>query len=149
MQAYLWIKSAHLLFVMAWVAAAFYVPRILINLVEAGDEPAVRARLILMGRRLYRFGHVMFGLALVAGLVLWLGYRVFPDFPTMVGRGSGWMHAKLALVALLLAHYIVGGRWLRRAGSRALPSGKALRVFNEVPVFLLLAVIWLVLAKPF
>src|SRR5690606_37873217 len=57
MHAYLWIKSAHLLFVMAWVAAAFYLPRILINLVEAGDEAAVRARLVLMGRRLYRFGH--------------------------------------------------------------------------------------------
>lgn len=149
MQAYLWIKSAHLLFVMAWVAAAFYLPRILINLVEAGDEPAVRARLMLMGRRLYRFGHVMFGLSLLAGVVLWLGYRVIADFPTMVGSGSGWLHAKLTLVALLLAHYIVGGRWLRRADTRALPTGKALRLFNEVPVFLLLGVIWLVLAKPF
>jgi len=150
MQAYLWIKSAHLLFVMAWVAAAFYLPRILINLVEAGDEPPVRARLMLMGRRLLRFGHVMFGLALVAGLVLWLGYRVFPGFPTMVGSGTGWLHAKLLLVALLLAHYIVGGRWLRRsAAPGALPSTRALRVFNEVPVFLLLGVIWLVLAKPF
>lgn len=149
MQAYLWIKSAHLLFVMAWVAAAFYLPRILINLVEAGDEPAVRARLMLMGKRLYRFGHVMFGLALLAGVVLWLGYRVIPDFPTMVGSGSGWLHAKLTLVALLLAHYIIGGRWLRRADVRALPATGALRLFNEVPVFLLLGVIWLVLAKPF
>ncbi|WP_298575071.1 CopD family protein [uncultured Luteimonas sp.] len=150
MHAYLWIKSAHLLFVMAWVAAAFYLPRILINLVEAGDEAAVRARLVLMGRRLYRFGHVMFGLALVAGVVLWLGYRVLPGFPTMVGIGTGWLHAKLLLVALLLAHYILGGRWLKRAdGVRALPTSRALRLFNEVPVFLLLGVIWLVLAKPF
>lgn len=150
MQAYLWIKSAHLLFVMAWVAAVFYLPRILINLVEAGDQPLVRDRLVLMGRRLYRFGHVMLGLAVVAGLVLWLGYRVIPDFPTMVGAGSGWLHAKLALVALLLAHFIVGARWLRRAGEPgALPTTRALRLYNEVPVFLLLAVIWLVLAKPF
>ncbi|MGJ4729795.1 CopD family protein [Luteimonas sp. SDU101] len=148
MQAYLWIKSAHLLFVMAWVAAVFYLPRILINLVEAGDEAAVRARLVLMGRRLYRFGHVMLGLAIAAGLVLWLGYRVIPGFPTMVGPGSGWMHAKLALVALLLAHFILGGRWLGRAPG-ALPSTRALRIFNEVPVFVLLGVIWLVLAKPF
>ena len=150
MNAYLWTKSAHLLFVMAWVAAGFYLPRILVNLAEAGDEPAVRARLLLMGRRLYRFGHVMFGFAFLLGLVLWLGYRVIPGYPTMVGAGSGWLHAKLALVALLLAHFIVAGRWLKGVGKgRALPSAKALRVFNEIPVFVLLAVIWLVLAKPF
>lgn len=150
MNAYLWTKSAHLLFVMAWVAAGFYLPRILVNLAEAGDEPAVRARLVLMGRRLYRFGHVMFGFAFLLGLVLWLGYRVIPGYPTMVGAGSGWLHAKLALVALLLAHFIVAGRWLKGVDKgRALPSAKALRVFNEIPVFVLLAVIWLVLAKPF
>ena len=56
MQAYLWVKSFHLLFVMAWVAAAFYLPRILINLVEAGADATVRARLVLRGRRLYRSG---------------------------------------------------------------------------------------------
>ena len=150
MNAYLWTKSAHLLFVMAWVAAGFYLPRILVNLAEAGDEPAVRARLVLMGRRLYRFGHVMFGFAFLLGLVLWLGYRVIPGYPTMVGAGSGWLHAKLALVALLLAHFIVAGRWLKGVDKgRALPSARALRVFNEIPVFVLLAVIWLVLAKPF
>ena len=149
MQAYLWIKSAHLLFVMAWVAAVFYLPRILINLVEAGAEPAVRDRLLLMGRRLYRFGHVMLGLAVLAGLVLWMGYRVIPDFPTMVGGGA-WLHAKLGLVVLILAHYVVAGRWLKGVDKgRALPSSRALRLFNELPVLLLLVVIWLVLAKPF
>lgn len=150
MTAYLWTKTAHLLFVMAWVAAGFYLPRILVNLAEAGDEPAVRARLVLMGRRLYRFGHLMFGFAVLLGLVLWLGYRVIPGYPTMVGAGSGWLHAKLALVALLLAHFVVAGRWLKGVDrGRALPSAKVLRAFNEVPVFVLLAVIWLVLAKPF
>ncbi|MCW5638070.1 MAG: CopD family protein [Rubrivivax sp.] len=150
MTAYLWTKTAHLLFVMAWVAAAFYLPRILVNLAEAGDDGAVRARLVLMGRRLYRFGHIMFGLAFLLGLVLWLGYRFIPGYPTMVGAGTGWLHAKLALVALLLAHFIVGGRRVKGIErGRALPSAKALRVFNEIPVFVLLAVIWLVLAKPF
>src|SRR3546814_1565698 len=92
--------------VIAWMAAVFYLPRILVNLAEAGGDPGVRARLVLMGRRLYRFGHVMFGLATVLGLALWLGYRLIPDFPTMVGTGTGWLHAKLALVVLLLAHFI-------------------------------------------
>ncbi|KAF1684766.1 hypothetical protein B1992_14470 [Pseudoxanthomonas broegbernensis] len=147
---YLWVKSFHLLFVVAWMAAVFYLPRILVNLAEAGAEPAVRARLVLMGRRLYRFGHVMFGLAAALGLALWMGYRVFDGFPATVGSPAGWMHAKLTLVALLLAHYILAGRWLKGLDKgRTLPAGKALRLFNELPVLALLLVIWLVLAKPF
>ena len=151
MHAYLVAKTAHLFFVFAFVASAFYLPRILVNLAEAGDgEPAVRARLVLMGGRLYRFGHVMFGLALLLGLLLWLGYRAFPGFPAMVAPGSGWMHAKLGAVVLMLAHFIVAGRWLKGvAAGRALPSSTTLRWFNELPVVLLLAILWLVLAKPF
>ena len=150
MTAYLATKTLHLLFVMAWMGGVFYLPRILVNIAEAGGEAPVQARLVLMGRRLYRFGHVMFGLAFVFGLVAWLGYRVIPDFPTMVGAGSGWLHAKLLLVALMFVHYIVGGRWLKAADAgHVLPSSKALRWFNELPVFLLLAIIWLVLSKPF
>lgn len=148
MNLYLWIKTFHLLFVIAWMAAVFYLPRILVNIAEAGTDTAVRARLVLMGRRLYKFGHSMLGLALLLGAVLWLGYRVIPDFPTMVA--GGWLHAKLFAVALILAHYIVAGRWLKGVDQgRALPSGRALRLFNEVPVVLLVGVIWLVLAKPF
>ena len=138
--AYLWTKTAHLVFVMAWMAGAFYLPRILINIAEVGDEPAVRARLVLMGKRLYRFGHVMFGFAAVFGLTLWLHF----------GVAGTWLHAKLALVALLLAHFMVAGRWLKGVeAGRALPSSKTLRWFNEIPVFALVAIVYLVLAKPF
>lgn len=140
MHAYLWTKTAHLVFVIAWMSTVFYLPRILVNLAEAGDEPAVRARLLLMGRRLYRFGHVMFALAAVLGLVLWLHFDVT----------GGWLHAKLALVMLLLAHYTLAGRWLKGVDrGRALPSSTALRWFNELPVVLLVGVVYLVLAKPF
>lgn len=140
MHAYLWTKTAHLVFVIAWMSTVFYLPRILVNLAEAGDEPAVRARLLLMGRRLYRFGHVMFGLAAVLGLVLWLHFGIV----------GGWLHAKLALVVLLLAHYTLAGRWLKGvAAGRTLPSSTALRWFNELPVVLLVGVVYLVLAKPF
>lgn len=149
MTAYLATKTGHLVFVIAWMAAVFYLPRILVNLAEAGGSHEVRARLLLMGRRLYRFGHVMFGLAFVLGLVLWLGHRVLPAFPTMVGAGTSWLHAKLGLVLLLLAFYVVSGRWLKGAGSgHALPSPVALRWFNEIPLLLLVAIVWLVLAKP-
>ena len=138
--AYLITKTAHLVFVMAWMGGVFYLPRILVNLAEAGDEPVVRARLVLMGRRLYRFGHIMFGLAVAFGLALWLHF----------GMSGGWLHAKLLLVALMLAHYLIGGRWLKAADAgKPLPSSKALRWFNEAPVFLLVAIVYLVLANPF
>jgi len=95
---------------------------------------------VLMGQRLYRFGHIMFGFVVVFGLVLWLHF----------GIAGAWLHAKLALVALLLAHFIVTGRWLKGvAAGHALPSGTTLRWFNELPLVLLVAIVWLVLAKPF
>ena len=147
---YFWIKTAHLVFVIAWMATVFYLPRILVNLTETTGQPDVQARLLLMGRKLYRFGHNMFGLAIALGVVLWLGYKFIPDFQTMVAPGSGWMHAKLALVALLLAHFIIAGRWLKGVEKgRALPSSFKLRLFNELPVVLLVVIVYLVLAKPF
>lgn len=138
--AYLWTKTFHLVFVIAWMAAVFYLPRILVNIAEAGDNAAVRDRLVLMGRRLYRFGHVVFGVAVVLGLVLSFAF----------GMVGGWLHAKLALVAVIFALSIVAGRWLKRvAAGGPLPSGRMLRWFNEIPVLLLVGVVYLVLAKPF
>lgn len=145
MNAYLLTKTAHIVFVIGWMSCVFYLPRILVNLAEAGEghsdaEQAVRARLLLMGRRLYRFGHNMFGIAVVLGLVLWLHF----------GIAGGWLHAKLALVVLLLAHFIAAGRWLKGvAAGKALPTATTLRWFNEIPVLVLAVIVWLALAKPF
>ena len=137
---YFWVKTAHLVFVIAWMATVFYLPRILVNLTETRAQPDVQARLLLMGKKLYRFGHSMFGIAMILGLVLWFYFHI----------SGGWLHAKLTLVALMLAHFIVAGRWLKGVEKgRALPSSKALRWFNELPVLLLVVVVYLVLAKPF
>ncbi len=151
MQSYFWVKTFHLVFVVAWMAAVFYLPRILVNIAEAAGQPAVVERLQLMGKRLYRFGHVMFGIAFILGLVLWLGYKVLPEFPTMVAPGAaGWLHAKLGLVVLLLVYFIFTGRWLKGTiKGKALPSSGALRWFNELPLVLFIAIVYLVLAKPF
>jgi putative membrane protein len=147
---YLLIKSLHLLFVIAWMATVFYLPRILVNLAETANEPAVQARLHLMGRRLYKFGHNMFGLAFLFGVTLWQGWRVFPTTLPNVTAGMHWIDAKLTLVAVLLAYFIGCGRLLKRkAAGGALLSSRALRWLNELPVLLLLAVIFLVIAKPF
>ena len=147
---YLWIKSLHVVFVMAWIAAVFYLPRILVNIAEAGDQPAVKLRLCLMGRRLYRFGHNLFGIAFLFGLALWEGWRVFPHaLPNVVGP-LHWIDAKLTLVALLLAYFIWTGRLLKRSeNGGTLPSARSLRLLNELPILLLLGVVFLVIAKPF
>ncbi len=140
MQAYFWTKTFHLVFVIAWMATVFYLPRILVNIAEVGDVPAVRERLVLMGRRLYRFGHIMFGIAVVLGFVLWIHFKI----------SGAWLHPKLLLVALLFAYSIVCGRWLKGVDKgRALPSAKAMRWINEIPVFALIVIVYLVIAKPF
>lgn len=147
---YLLIKSLHLLFVIAWMATVFYLPRILVNLAETVGEPIVQARLHLMGRRLYKFGHNMFGLAFAFGLTLWQGWRVFPSVLPNVTAGSHWIDAKLTLVALLLVYFVWAGRRLKRSEKGGpLPSSRVLRWLNELPVLLLLAVIYLVIVKPF
>jgi protoporphyrinogen IX oxidase len=137
---YRWFLILHILFAIAWMGTVFYLPRILVNLAEAKGEAAVEKRLQLMGKRLYRFGHVMFGLLLVFGLTLWLHF----------GIAGGWLHAKLLLVAVLFAYFIASGVMLRRAAAgRGLMSSKALRWFNEVPVLLLFGVLYFVVMKPF
>ncbi|RUL73975.1 CopD family protein [Dyella choica] len=147
---YPWVKTFHLLFVIAWMSAVFYLPRILVNIAEAGGDAAVQARLYLMGRRLYRFGHNLFGLAFALGLTLWQGWRVFPRQLPNVTASMHWIDAKLGLVALLLAYFVWMGRVLKRGEmGGALPSARTLRLLNELPVLVLLGVLYLVLAKPF
>lgn len=149
--SYLLIETLHLLFVIAWMAAVIYLPQILVNLAETTGEPAVQVRLQLMGRRLYKFGHNMFGLAFLCGVVLWQGWRVLPRvLPDTVGS-MHWIDAKLTLVAVLLAYYIACGRLLKRASTAGavLPSPQTLRGYSKLSLLLLLGVIFLVLVKPF
>lgn len=147
---YLWVKTFHLLFAIAWMSAVFYLPRILVNIAEAGGDTAVKARLYLMGRRLYRFGHNLFGMAFLLGLTLWQGWRIFPQALPNVVAGMHWIDAKLGLVAVLLVYFIWMGRVLKRSEQGGtLPTARVLRLLNELPVLVLLGVLYLVLAKPF
>jgi len=145
---YLWTKLLHVLSVFAWLAAVFYLPRILVNIAEAQGEPAVVSRLVLMGKRLYRFGHILFGFVFVLGLLLWAGRLIDPVLWPHVTAG-GWMHAKFLLVLLMLGHFIWAGRMLKNIANGAAPrSAGWLRIFNEVPVVLLLGILVLVYVRP-
>ena len=140
----LWVKSFHIVFVASWFAGLFYLPRIFVNLAMVPPESvAERERLLLMANKLFRFMTVLAVPALGLGFWLWLG------FGDMIALG-GWLHAKLLLVVLLMVHFVIAGRWLKGAGAgRAVPTSRALRWFNELPLLLFFGVVYLVLAKPF
>lgn len=135
----LWVKAFHIVFVVSWFAGLFYLPRIFVNHAMA-SEPAEIERLKLMEGKLYRFMTPLGVLALVLGTWLWLGY----------GFSGGWLHAKLVLVAALIAYHLYCGRLVKVfAEGRNHRSHKFYRFFNEVPVLILTAVTILVVVKPF
>lgn len=139
----LWVKAFHIVFVVSWFAGLFYLPRIFVNLAMLEpDAEAERARLLLMARKLHRFTAPLMLAALALGLWLWLGYGV--------GRGNGWLHAKLALVVLLIGYHHGSGRLLDMFEQRRNKRGhRWFRWYNEVPVLLLVAIVVLVVVKPF
>ena len=141
----LWVKSLHIVFIASWFAGLFYLPRIFVNLAMVPPESiAERARLLLMARKLLRFTSILAVPALVFGLWLWLGYGIGR------GPGNGWMHANLALVQMVMGYHQGCGVLLRRfeAGIDR-HSHRWYRWFNEAPVLLLLAIVILVVVKPF
>ena len=141
----LWVKAFHIVFVSSWFAGLFYLPRIFINLRDVpADSHAERERLLLMGRKLYRFSSLLMGIAIALGLVLWLVYGVGK------GPGNGWLHAKLALVLVAIGYHHACGSLLRKFEAFAnVRSDRWLRVFNESAVLLFAAIVILVVVKPF
>jgi putative membrane protein len=106
------------------------------------DATAERERLLLMAGKLYRFMRPLMWLALGLGFWLWLGFGV--------GAGSLWMHLKLILILVLLAYHIACGRILQNFRQQQNKRSHVwFRWFNEVPVLVLLAVVALVVIKPF
>ncbi|MBS0556157.1 MAG: protoporphyrinogen oxidase HemJ [Proteobacteria bacterium] len=137
---YLWIKALHVVFVVTWFAGLFYLPRLFVYHAESTD-PAVRAQLKIMERRLLGITHIGGALALGLGIVTLALAPAFLKQP--------WMHAKLALVLGLLAYhgYLVHlkNQFAADACSR---SSRWLRIFNEIPALLLIAIVVLVVVKP-
>jgi putative membrane protein len=137
----LWIKALHIFFVMAWMAGVFYLPRIFVNLAMENNDVS-KERLMLMARKLYRFSMWLSVFAVVFGAIL-----VYMQYGA---RMPGWMHAKLLLVVLLVGYHHACGSLLKKFEKGVNQrSHKWFRVFNEVPVFMLLAIVILVVVKPF
>jgi putative membrane protein len=138
--AYLWVKTFHIVFITSWFAGLFYLPRIFVNLAEEKNSDAY-ARLLGMADRLFRFMTILAVPAVLLGLTLWLYFGI--------GAGDIWMHAKLSIVILVVGYHHACLNLLKkfRAGINK-QSGVWFRWFNEVPVILLVIIVALVLFKP-
>jgi protoporphyrinogen IX oxidase len=137
----LWVKAFHIVFVASWFAGLFYLPRLFVYHTQAADRISIE-RFKVMERRLY-FGIMMPGmvLTLVFGLWLWLGY----------GVSGGWLRAKLALVAVLVAHHFWLGSLMTDFNRDRNRHGHVFyRWINEIPAApILFLVVILVVVKPF
>ncbi len=137
----LWVKALHVVFMVTWFAGLFYLPRLFVYHAMTSDASGVE-RFKIMERKLY-FGIMTPGaiLTIAFGLWLWLGFdRSF----------GGWLHAKLALVAVLVAYHLYCGKLLgdfKRGANRH--SHVWYRWFNELPVVLLLGIVILAVVQPF
>lgn len=140
-----WLKAFHIVFVVAWFAGLFYLPRLFIYHQMATTD-AEHDRFTVMERRLLAITHIGGVLAIAFGLwslASWI--QLAPGF-----MRQGWLHAKLGLVVLLVAYHgslVVLARQF--AGRRCRMSGRALRIYNEVPALLLIAIVVLVVVRPF
>ncbi|MEN8840067.1 MAG: CopD family protein [Octadecabacter sp.] len=135
-----WIKIIHILSVMGWMTSIFAVPRALIYWKRDHAKTGEFGPLGDLTYRLYRFSAGLMVIALLTGI--YLGAAVFA-FDT-------WVIVKLALVTLLFIHYMMTGGMVMRAKKGAFrESDLYLRIFNEISVLGVIAILWLVVTKPF
>ena len=136
----LYLKALHLLFIISWMAGIFYLPRIFVHYVEGRQAGEDVRRLRVMGRKLYHFTSVMAVLAIVTGTTLWLVFW---------SSTGWWIDAKLGMVALLVAYHITMRVYMKRMqADGAMPSSTMLRLYNELPLLILLPILYFVVLKP-
>jgi len=136
----LWIKAFHIIFMVTWFAGLFYLPRLFVYHAMSDDAPSI-ARFKIMERKLF-FGIMTPGAILTIGFGLWL----------MIGYGfhGGWLHAKLGLVLLLVLYHVYCGKLLLDFKHDRNRHGHVFyRWLNEAPVLVLVAIVILVVVKPF
>jgi len=134
-----WVKIIHILCVMGWMTSIFAVPRALIYWKREYAALDAFGPLGDLTIRLYRFSAGLAVITVATGL--WLG-----NF----WQWAPWVHLKIALVALLAVHYVWTGRLVMRAKRGTFrESDLFLRIFNEISVVGVIAVLWVVVVKPF
>ena len=139
----LWVKAFHIIAVICWFVAIFYLPRLFVYHAMSEDRVSID-RFKIMERKLYR-GIMTPSMIAVVILGGWLmSYNL--DYYL----SQGWVHAKLTLIAVLIAyHFYCGKIMMQFREDKNTRSHKFYRVFNEIPVFLLVAIVILAVVRPF
>jgi putative membrane protein len=138
-----WVESFHIISVISWFAGIFYLPRLFVYHAMSDDQ-ASKDRFVIMERKLYR-GIMTPSAVLTIVFGAWL-IGSAPQFYL----SQGWLHAKLSLVVLLIIYHIsCGWFWARFRDGRNTHSHVFFRYFNEIPVVVLIAIVILVVVKPF
>ena len=134
------VKSLHIVFMVTWMAGLFYLPRLFVYHAQASDRISIE-RFKVMERKLF-WGIATPGATLTIAFGLWLWFGWF--------QGAGpWLHAKLALVAALVAYHAWCGKlMIDFRNERNTRSHVWYRWFNEAPTVLLIAIVLLVVLKP-
>jgi protoporphyrinogen IX oxidase len=142
--AYPWIKAFHIVAVVAWMAGLLYLPRLFVYHAEAPTGSEQAQTFTVMERRLLH-GIMNQALALAIGLGALLAAT-----PGIVDWSQGWIWAKLALVGGLAVFHHLLARWSREFAAGAAPrSARFFRTINEIPAVVLIAIVILVVVKPF
>ncbi|MFA7633921.1 MAG: protoporphyrinogen oxidase HemJ [Thiohalomonadaceae bacterium] len=140
----LWLKALHIIAVVTWFAALFYLPRLFVYHAMTTDQ-AGSERFKIMERKLYR--GIMTPSAIA---VLVLGLWLLWEFAWAAYKHMGWLHLKISLVALLYVYHWYCGRLVKAfAADKNTRSHVFYRWFNELPVLILVAVVILAVVKPF
>ena len=138
----LWVKALHIIAVICWFAALFYLPRLFVYHAMAEDTEG-RERFKIMERKLYR-GIMTPSMIATVVFGLWLFH-----YNTAYYLQSAWMHVKLGSVVLLIVYHFACGHFLRQfRDDRNTRSHTYYRVFNEAPVLLLILIVIMVVVKP-
>lgn len=139
----LWVKAFHIVAVICWFAAMFYLPRLFVYHAMSDDKISIE-RFKIMQRKLYR-GIMTPSLVAVVVLGFWLiSYN--PDYYLQ----AAWLQVKLVLVAILIVYHFYCGHLLKQFRDDTNTKGHVFyRFFNEVPVLLLIAVVILAVVRPF
>jgi putative membrane protein len=137
----LWLKAFHVIFVVTWFAGLFYLPRLFVYHAVTTDQISLE-RFVVMERRLFNIMTLGAALAAVFGVSMILGAPGYLTF--------GWLHAKLTLVALLIAYHVwCYSLMVALRDGRNQHSQRFYRLFNEAPALLLMGIVILVVVKPF
>jgi putative membrane protein len=141
---YPWLKAIHLIAAFAWMAGMFYLPRLYVYHAEAGAGSPQAETFKVMERGLLKVIMTPAMIVTVA-LGLWLAFGA-----AAVDWKAGWLHAKIALVAVMVGLHIMLAKWRSDFAAGRIPhSSRFFRIVNEVPTLLLIGIVIMVVVRPF